>query len=135
MKVIFVSGPYRAATEREVVNNIRRAEAAALRLWREGWAVICPHLNTAHFGGYCEDSTWLAGDLEILRRCDAIYMLPGWENSEGASAEFTVAKHAGLEILSTWPILYHEEASKLHELNSVDGSFSGPPIRRQDNTY
>ena len=33
-----------------------------------------------------------------LVNCDAIYMLRGWENSKGATAEHAVAKWIGLEI-------------------------------------
>lgn len=79
MKVIYVAGKYKANIEWGLVENIRHAERIALELWRQGWAVICPHKNTAHFGGslrgYNTEREWLDGDLEILRRCDAIYML------------------------------------------------------------
>lgn len=101
MKVIYVSGKYTADSEWGLVQNIRLAEDAALKLWGKGWAVICPHKNTAHFGG-CNsgwDNIWLNGDLEILRRCDAIYMLKDWECSYGACEEFKLAKKLGLEIL------------------------------------
>lgn len=94
MKVIYVAGPYRADTEWGVVQNIRHAEEAAIRLWKEGWAVLCPHKNSALLGGSLgdvDDSTWLAGGLELLRRSDAIYMLKGWSNSSGAVKEFQLA--------------------------------------------
>jgi hypothetical protein len=98
MRLIFVSGPYRASGEWEVAENIRHAELASLRLWKEGWAVFCPHKNTAFFGGACDDHVWLEGDLEILRRCDAIYMLNSWEKSSGAAAELEEAKRMGLVV-------------------------------------
>lgn len=47
-KVIFVSGAYRSETEWGVEENIRKAEEAALRLWKLGWIVICPHKNSSH---------------------------------------------------------------------------------------
>ena len=34
-----------------------------------------------------------------LSRCDAIYMLRGWQDSKGATAEHAVAKWIGLEII------------------------------------
>ena len=98
MKVIFISGPYRAKTEWELIEHIREAEKAAIELWKKGWAVFCPHKNTAHFGGLCDDSVWLKGDLEILKRCDAIYMIEGWKDSAGAQKELIIAKENGLEI-------------------------------------
>jgi len=95
-KLIYVAGKYRADTKEGVEANIRHAERAAKRLWQEGWAVICPHLNTAHFDG--DEDVFLEGGLEILSRCDAIYMLNGWQDSEGATKEFDLADELGLNI-------------------------------------
>lgn len=98
MKIIYVAGKYRAGSEWELVENIRHAEKEAIKLWQQGWAVICPHKNTAHFGGLAPDIRWLEGDLEFIKRCDAIYMLKGWRDSVGAVEEHRVAREAGLEI-------------------------------------
>jgi len=92
MKVAYIAGPYRSATPRGIVENIRRAEAVALKYWRRGYAVICPHLNTALFDGAADDTCWLEGDLEILARCDTIVMMKGWEKSQGASEELQHAQ-------------------------------------------
>ena len=99
MKVIFISGKYRAKTEWELEQNIQKAEQRAATLWQLGWAVICPHKNSAHFGGLCDDDIWLMGDIEILKRCDAIYMLPNWRESEGAVAEHKIAEDSHLQII------------------------------------
>lgn len=85
--IVFVSGPYRG----DVSGNIERAKQVAIRLWKLGYAVVCPHLNTAHFDGICPDETWLKGDLEIMSRCDAVYMMAGWDTSAGAKAERAAA--------------------------------------------
>lgn len=102
MKVAFVSGPYRADTIAGTVDNIRAAEAVAKELWRLGFAVFCPHLNTALFDGVCSGETWLAGDLEILSRCDLVVLVPDWERSAGATAE---NKHANSLVIPVyeWP--------------------------------
>ena len=99
MKLAYISGPYRAATVHGILENIRRAEAVALRYWQTGYAVICPHKNTALMDGACYDHVWLEGDLEILSRCDVVVMMPGWERSEGAKAERQRAIDLGLELV------------------------------------
>lgn len=98
MEVIFVSGAYRAPTVKGIKDNIAHARREAIKLWQQGYAVITPHLNTAHFDGKCPDHVWLEGDLEILQRCDAIYMLSKWQNSEGARAEHDMALLRCMEI-------------------------------------
>lgn len=98
MKVVYIAGPYRAASEWQVLENIRRAESLALEAWKLGAAVICPHKNTAFFGGAAPDETWLKGDLEILGRCDAILCVPGWEQSVGAKGEVQLARSLGLPV-------------------------------------
>jgi len=98
MKVIYIAGAYRNGSEWGLVENIRHAEREAIKLWQNGYAVICPHKNTAHFGGLCPDGVWLDGDIEILKRCDVIYMLSNWQSSVGAKRELEVAIENGLEV-------------------------------------
>jgi len=98
MNVIYISGPYRADTECEVEDNIRSAEDASLKLLARGWAPICPHKNFARFGGRFHDTTFMEADLSILRKADAVFMLEGWEDSEGSKSERFVAQFAGIPI-------------------------------------
>lgn len=108
MRVIAIAGPYRAPSEWEVTANIRRAEAVALAVWKLGAAALCPHKNTAYFGGAAPDEVWLEGALEMLRRCDAVLAVEGWQKSEGATLEITCAQEASipvfyeLETLENW---------------------------------
>ena len=99
MDVVYISGKYRG----NVNENIEHARREAIKLWQLGYAVICPHLNTANFDGLCNDDVWLNGDLEILKRLypnrDAIYMLKGWRDSLGAIAEIDLAVRRDLKIL------------------------------------
>lgn len=96
MKIIYVSGKYRARTIFGKLWNIWKARRAAQKLWKEGWIVICPHLNTFLFD---ESLPYIEGDCEIIHRCcDAIYMLPNWDGSEGAQVELRQAKRDGLGI-------------------------------------
>jgi hypothetical protein len=99
VKIAYIAGPYRADTVHGIVENIRRAEAVAIKYWRLGYAVICPHKNTALFDGLMPDSVWLAGAIELLKRCDVIVMMKGWENSSGSIAERKIALKLGLEVI------------------------------------
>jgi hypothetical protein len=58
-----------------------------------------PHGNTAFMDGAdIPDGVFLEGDLEILRRCDAILMLKNWRQSAGARGEHQRAKDLELPI-------------------------------------
>ena len=98
MKVVYLIGPYRSDTEYGVHLNIQDAERQALQIWKLGAACICPHKNTAYFGGACLDEVWLEGDLEIMRRCDAVYCGVGDNRSVGGQAELAEARRFGLPI-------------------------------------
>ncbi len=101
MKVIYVAGRYRGESWNEVWENIIHARTEARKLWLQGWAVICPHANSIFMDGKEgeTDGVFLNGDLEIIRRCDAIYMLDNWKESSGAKEELRLAVSLGLEII------------------------------------
>lgn len=88
MLIVFISGPYRG----NVAHNIAIARKHAEKIWQAGYCALCPHLNSAHMDGLCDDSAFLEGDMAMLRRSDMIYLIPGWERSIGARAEWEEAK-------------------------------------------
>jgi hypothetical protein len=101
MKVVYIAGRYRDERGEFYVRcNIREAERAALIVWIYGGVALCPHKNTAGLGGAhnLPDKTWLDGDLELLKRCDAIWMIPGWQSSSGATAEEEFAREIGIKV-------------------------------------
>ena len=97
--LVYVAGPYRAATVGGICENIEAARRVAQRLWQAGFPTICPHMNTAFMDGAAPDEVWLQGDLVILGRCDAIVLTPGWACSSGAVAEREAARLLGLVVL------------------------------------
>lgn len=95
--IIYVSGRY---THGDVTENINRAREITAMLIRDGYDVICPHLNTAGFELYT-DITYdrlIEMYLSILGRCDGIYMMSGWEQSNGANIELGYAIHNGIGV-------------------------------------
>lgn len=99
MKLVYIAGPYRSDTVNGIVQNIRNAEKVAVKYWKLGYAVICPHKNTALFDGICSDEIWIDGDIEILKRCDIIVMMKDWEKSIGAISEHEFAVKNNIEIV------------------------------------
>jgi len=99
-KLVYIAGPFRAETLFEIEKNVMRAREYAAAVWKAGAVGVCPHSNTGFsFQGLVPDDAWLKGDLEILRRCDAIVMMPGWRESSGSRAEHELSKKLGIEIL------------------------------------
>ena len=105
--IVYVAGPFRGATTWDVETNVRRAETLALVVARAGAMPLCPHMNTRFFDGQLDDTFWLEGTLELLRRCDAIVLTANWRTSAGARGEKAVAEALKL------PVFYEDE---LHEL-------------------
>lgn len=98
MKVVYVAGPFRGPSAWDIECNIRRAETLALEVWRLGAAALCPHTNTRFFQNAAPDDVWLKGDLELLKRCDAMILTEDWGRSSGARAERDYALELGLPI-------------------------------------
>lgn len=148
MKVIYVAGPFRSRHAYGVHCNIAHAEALALKVWalnvparqlarldRSGEAdvtkrvaVICPHANTAHFDGTLPDAVWLEGDLELLRRSDAVIVTENWRESTGAVAEVRAANALGIPVfdavgeLERWLALLEQTVPHpwgMHDLRTV----------------
>ena len=98
-KLVYVAGAYRAATINGIFENIMTARQAAIELWNKGYVPICPHLNSFLMDEEGTDEMFLSGDLEILKRCDCIFMLANWQNSHGARAELRFARELGIEVM------------------------------------
>ena len=100
--IIYCAGPYTASSHEAIKENINIAEKASLKLWKKGWVVITPHLNCAHFERYYDDDLTeqmiIEGELVILKRCDAMFVLKGWEKSKGTLKEIEFCKENNITI-------------------------------------
>lgn len=106
--LIYIAGPYRAKNDRTVADNIAAARCAAVDVYNAGHVALTPHMNTAHLddpehGCTLSDEDWLRVTMDLLKRCDAILMLPGWEESAGSKAELAYAETEGM------PVYHYEE--------------------------
>lgn len=106
---VYIAGPMRG-----YVNYNFDAFHSAAKLGRSlGWRVISPaemdledkvgEYERPHGGELSQDimrELTLKDVTQIAEKCDAIALLPGWENSRGAKLEVAVALSIGLTILN-----------------------------------
>ena len=103
--LVYVAGAYRGKSKNKLINklqvmrNIYRAWRVARELWGMGYTVICPHANSALMDSVAPNETFLKGDIEMLKKCDGIVMLPGWEYSAGAVREYMVAIDREMKVM------------------------------------
>lgn len=127
MKLVYIAGPFSptpsqlrcrveshyseyykdpaGALRRDCIReNVLCATRLAVRVAASGdYLPVCPHSNTGgddfleDFLALHDPSWWYAATLELLRRCDAIALVDGWEESNGACREVIEASEQGLE--------------------------------------
>ncbi len=93
-KRIYISGPISGHDLEERKEAFAQA-AEALSL--AGWMPVNPFEK-----GVPDDAPrelHMKKDIELLLKCDGILLLRGWKESNGARAEYVVAKSIGLRIL------------------------------------
>lgn len=99
IRLVYIAGPFRGSHAWEIECNIRRAETLALGVARmPGLFPVCPHTMGRYYSGAAPDEVWLEGDLELLRRCDAVLLVPGWERSSGTRAEVAEAHRLSIPV-------------------------------------
>lgn len=88
---VYVAGPMTGYTN---FNRLAFHEAA-YHLGVSGHTV----LNPAVLPDGLEQREYMDICCAMIRCSDAVYMLPGWEKSEGAVAEHALAKKIGLKVI------------------------------------
>jgi hypothetical protein len=109
MRLIYVAGPLMGPNDWEIRRHIHCAAALGYEVAKLGAYPVIPHTNTGSvFIGTVDTAFWCAGTLELLRRCDAVILVMGWEDSKGATAEFDEARRLNIPVfgqvheLKTW---------------------------------
>lgn len=94
---------------------------AAAQRWRDaGHEVVSP----AELDDGDTSKSWayyLRRDLVELASCDALAVLPGWQNSKGASLEVTVAQALDMPVLDADSMESYHEPVTLEANRLVDG--------------
>jgi hypothetical protein len=106
-KLIYIAGPYSAATTDEIEINCqnawRRGRDAALA----GGFPVVPHMSSMHLHDRCSLQFWLDGTMLLMRACDAVLLIKGWERSFGTKREVLDALDRGLPVFGALYQLTH----------------------------
>ena len=94
MKRIYIAGPMTGHIEL----NFPAFHAAAARIREAGHVAINPaEINPDASMSWKE---CMRSDIAALVTCDAIHLLPGWENSKGATLEAHIAERLEIEVFA-----------------------------------
>ena len=95
-ELLYVAGAYHSDLPENIAFNIAKAEKVSIELIRNGWDVFTPHKNTAGYERYEDKNinkrTWIDMDLNILARCDGIFVMDNWRTSAGTKEELKFAR-------------------------------------------
>lgn len=91
---VYISGRITGLSEKVYKNNFNSAE---LYLTSLGYDVVNPVAYDTIQNGTWED--YMRRDIKLLCDCDYIYLLEGWEASDGASLEKLIADNLKIETL------------------------------------
>jgi hypothetical protein len=97
---VYIAGAYTPVDGKEETRlaNVRLASETGKLLLQLGHTPFCPHTMTAGWEDRCAYEDFIRMDLEWLRACEAIVLLPGWQASPGARMEYEEAMREGLVI-------------------------------------
>lgn len=92
---IYIAGPMTGLPD----NNYPAFHEAAARLRNRAWHVENPAENPEpHVDAACNWTAYMRMGVSQLMTCHAIYLLPSWQQSKGASVEYFIAQRLGLAI-------------------------------------
>lgn len=118
MKIIYIAGPYTADTEARRAANVLAAQNAALPIVGRAFPVV-PHSISIGLDTAGTPEFWYEATLALMHRCDAVFALPTWEASKGATASIRAADRAGL------PVFYSHDELFLWIDGKATGTFHG----------
>jgi len=114
MKLIYVAGPFRHETHWGIDENVHRAKQVGIQVAQFGAMPVIPHSMTQSFHGEGTEQFWLDGTMALLRACQAVILVRGWQRSSGTKREIEEAAKLGIPVF--------EQLSELHAWLTTEAS-------------
>ncbi len=95
MTLIYLAGALRGENKDA---NMKAAQFWAEQLWRRGFAVYSPHMNSGWLDTPETDPHVLEANIQLMKMCDIMVIMPFYEESKGTLAEIKVYREIGKPI-------------------------------------
>ena len=111
--LIYVAGPLNGKDAAEYITNLHKMTWKSCDIRGLNAATICPGNDFIEgvVHGYMEYEDYTENTMEIMKRCDAVYVMEGSDDSKGVQAEIKEAVRWGI------PVFYEEN------LDIMDNAF------------
>lgn len=121
--LVYVAGPYsstKGGEEFERDLNVAAAKQAGMHIAAAGAFPVLPTVQTQGFDFIQDIEFWLQGTAELLSRCDALFLAPGWESSTRCIQELELALEEGKPVFISIDQLSRviKDPSKIEELEN-----------------
>jgi nucleoside 2-deoxyribosyltransferase len=104
-KRIYVAGPYSADNVIDVLKNIGKGKHFSAQVFKMGMAPFCPWADDIYcqilWGEDLSVKQFQKASMAWVEVCDAMLLVPGWENSKGTKAEIKHANKLGIPVFKT----------------------------------
>jgi len=111
-QLIYIACAFHAPTEFEKQLNVAAARRAGYQIAKAGFYPVMPTVNTSGFEEANTPEFWYNATMELMRRCDAVYVVDGWHDSSGVKGEMDEAKRLEIPIYFTMKILVDSFVNK-----------------------
>jgi len=105
MKRVYVAGPYSADNVLDVLRNIGRGEKMCALLFKLGFAPFCPwhDKNYVWDNPECDFTVeqFYNYSMKWLEVSDAVFLMQGWQESEGSCEEMKRAHELDIPVFET----------------------------------
>jgi len=100
---VYVAGAYSADNVMDVLRNIGRGQHYAAKLFMLGYSHFCPwHDKEYVFANWSEEISvgkFYKYSIDWLAVSDIVFVVPGWEKSQGTKAEITKARELNIPVV------------------------------------